>query len=98
MGHGAIVHACTVGDQVLVGMGSTILDGAVVGEQSLIGAGALVPPDTQIPAGSLVLGVPAKVARELTPQERAELKALAEKYVQAAAYYLEHSINVSAQG
>ena len=98
VGHGAIVHACTVGNQVLVGMGSTILDGAVIGKQSLIGAGALVPPDTQIPAGSLVLGVPAKVARKLTPQERAELKALAEKCVQAAAYYLEHSINISAQG
>ena len=98
VGHGAIVHACTVGDQVLVGMGSTVLDGAVIGEQSLIGAGALVPPGTRIPPGSLVLGVPAKVARELTPQERADLKALAEKYVEAAAYYLKHKINVSAQG
>ena len=98
VGHGAIVHACTVGNQVLVGMGSTILDGAVIGKQSLIGAGALVPPGARIPPGSLVLGVPAKVTRKLTASERAELKALAEKCVQAAAYYLEHSINVSAQG
>ena len=95
VGHAAIVHACTIGDQVLVGMQSAILDGAVIGEQSLIGAGALVTPGTQIPSGSLVLGAPAKVARELTRQERADLKLLAEKYVRAAAYYLKHRINVS---
>jgi carbonic anhydrase/acetyltransferase-like protein (isoleucine patch superfamily) len=96
VGHAAIVHACTVGDQVLVGMGSLILDGAVIGEQSLVGAGAVVTPGTQIPPGSLVLGTPAKVARELSPEERTELRALAEKYVRTAAYYLEHDINVSA--
>jgi gamma-carbonic anhydrase len=95
VGHGAIVHACTVGDQVLVGMGSTILDGAVIGEQSLVGAGALVTPRTQIPPGSLVLGSPAKVVRELSLEERAELKTIAEKYVRLAAYYLEHHINAS---
>ena len=96
VGHGAIIHACTVGDQVLVGMGSVILDGAIIGEQSLIGARALVTPGTNIPPGSLVLGAPAKVARQLSSQERSELKALAEKYVRTAAYYLEHDINVSA--
>src|SRR6267154_4420963 len=53
VGHSAIVHACTVGDEVLVGMGSTILDGAVIGEQSLIGANALVTQGTKIPPGSL---------------------------------------------
>jgi carbonic anhydrase/acetyltransferase-like protein (isoleucine patch superfamily) len=95
VGHAAIVHACIIGDQVLVGMRAAILDGAVIGEQSLIGAGALVTPGTRIPAGSLVLGTPAKVVRELTPQERADLKTLAEKYVVASAYYLEHLINVS---
>ena len=96
VGHGAIVHACTVADQVLVGIGATILDGAQVGEQSIVGGGALVTPDTQIPPGSLALGAPARVVRELTPQERADLKVLAEKYVQVAAYYLEHGINVAA--
>ena len=96
VGHGAIVHACTVGDDVLVGMGLVILDGAVIGAQSLLGAGALITPGTQIPPGSLVLGSPAKVVRELSPQERTELRALAEKYARAAAYYLEHNINVSA--
>ncbi len=95
VGHGAIVHACTVGDEVLVGMGSAILDGAVIGEQSLIGAGALVTPGKRIPAGSLVLGSPARVARRLTPKERAELKMLAEKYARAAAYYRTHRINVA---
>jgi len=89
--HGAIVHACTIGDEALVGMGSTILDGAVVGDQSLIGANALVKQGQRIPAGSLVLGAPAKIVRALTPQERAGLKTLARKYVRAAAYYLKHA-------
>ena len=96
IGHAAVVHACTVGDQALIGIGSTILDGAVIGEESLIGAGALVSPGKKIPPGSLVLGSPGKVARELSPKERAELRKLAEKYVRVAAYYLEHGINVSA--
>jgi gamma-carbonic anhydrase len=95
VGHGAIVHACTIGDQVLVGMGAAILDGAVIGEQSLVGAHALVTPGTQIPPGSLVLGTPARVVRTLALQERADLKGLAEKYIRVAAYYLEHRINVS---
>ncbi|HWI58727.1 MAG TPA: gamma carbonic anhydrase family protein [Bacillota bacterium] len=95
VGHGAIVHACTVGDEVLVGMGSTILDGAVIGEQSLVGARALVTQGMQVPPGSLVLGAPAKVVRALTPKERAGIKSLAEKYARSAAYYLKHQINVS---
>lgn len=90
VGHSAIVHACTVNDQVLVGMGATILDGAVIGEQSLIGARALVTKGTHIPPGSLVLGMPAKVVRPLTPQERAELLAPAQKYALTAAYCLKH--------
>src|SRR5882762_392055 len=92
VGHSAIVHACAVGDEVLVGMGSTILDGAVIGEQSLIGANALVTQGAKIPPGSLVLGSPAKVVRPLTAKERSELKGLAEKYVPLAAYYLEKGI------
>jgi gamma-carbonic anhydrase len=90
VGHGAIVHACTVGNEVLVGMGSTLLDGVVVGDQSLIGARALVTPRTQIPPGSLVLGAPARVVRELSLSERAGLKGMAEKYVHLAADYLKH--------
>jgi carbonic anhydrase/acetyltransferase-like protein (isoleucine patch superfamily) len=87
VGHSAIIHACTVGDEVLVGMGSTILDGAVIGKQSLIGANALVTQGAKIPPGSLVLGSPAKVVRRLTAKERSGLKGMAEKYVALAACY-----------
>jgi carbonic anhydrase/acetyltransferase-like protein (isoleucine patch superfamily) len=95
VGHAAVVHACTVRDEVLVGMGSVLLDGVVVGEQSIVGARALVTQDMQIPAGSLVMGAPARVVRPLTPKERAGLKGLAEKYVMVAAYYLKHSVALS---
>ncbi|HTI97895.1 MAG TPA: gamma carbonic anhydrase family protein [Dongiaceae bacterium] len=96
VGHSAIVHACTVGDEVLVGMGAVILDGAMVGKQSLIGAKALVTQGMKIPPGSLVLGAPAKVVRALTPKERAHLKWWAQKYVDNGAYCLKHQINVGA--
>ena len=96
VGHSAIVHACKVGDEVLVGMGAVILDGAVIGKQSLIGASALVTQGTKIPPGSLVLGSPAKVVRALTKKERAGLKWWAEKYVDNCAYCLMHGINVGA--
>ena len=88
VGHSAIVHACTVGDEVLVGMGATILDGAKIGERSLIGAGALITQRTQIPHGSLVLGSPARVARKLSEEEQLELKISAQKYAANAAYCL----------
>src|SRR5580658_8937632 len=94
VGHSAIVHACKIGDEVLIGMGAVILDGAVIGKQSLIGAKALVTQGTRIPPGSLVLGAPAKVVRKLTPKERAGLKWWAEKYVHNGAYCLKHGINV----
>ena len=95
VGHAAIVHACTVGDEVLVGMGAVVLDGAVIGAQSLIGARALVTQNMQVPPGSLVLGAPGRVVRQLTEKEKAGLKAMAEKYVKVAAYYLKHDIAVS---
>lgn len=94
VGHSAIVHACKIGDETLVGMGAVVLDGAVVGRQCLIGAKALVTQGTKIPAGSLVLGAPAKVVRKLSPGERNHLKWWAEKYVANAAYCLKHQINV----
>jgi len=95
VGHLAIVHACTVRDEVLVGMGAVILDGAAIGAQSIIGAKALVTQGAKIPPGSLVLGAPAKVVRALTRKERSGLKVWAEKYVENAAYCLKHGINVS---
>ena len=96
VGHSAIVHACTVGDECLIGMGATILDGAEIGAQSIVGANALVTQGTKIPPGSLVLGSPAKVVRELTAEQRAGLKWWAQKYVHNSAYCLAHGINVGA--
>ena len=78
IGHMAMIHACSIGDECLIGMHATILDGAVIGAQSIVGAGA---KGTQVPAGSLVLGAPAKVVRALSDEERAGLKAMADKYV-----------------
>ena len=94
VGHGAIVHACRVGDGCLLGMGAVVLDGAVVGKESLVGARALVTQGSRFPAGSLILGAPARVARRLTVQERRNLKLYARHYVENAAYCLEHGINV----
>ena len=96
VGHSAVVHACKVGDEVLVGMGAVILDGAVIGKQTIIGAKALVTQGMKIPPGSLVLGAPAKIVRKLTPKERTGLKWWAEKYVDNGAYCLKHGINVGA--
>ena len=95
VGHAAIVHACTVEDEVLVGMGAVVLDGAVIGTQSLVGARALVTQNMKVPPGSLVLGAPARVVRQLTDREKAGLKAMAEKYVRVAAHYLKHRIAIS---
>ncbi len=94
VGHAAIVHACRIGDECLIGMGAVVLDGAEVGAQCLIGARALVTQNVKIPDGSLVLGSPAKIVRALTDEERAGLKYWAEKYAGNAAYCLEHGINV----
>ena len=94
IGHSAIVHACTVGDECLVGMGATILDGAVIGEQSIVGANALVTQRSVFPPGSLILGSPAKAVKALSPEDREQLRHWAQKYVENAAYCLEHKINV----
>lgn len=85
VGHGAIIHACTIEDECLIGMGATVLDGARVGARSIVGAGAVVTPRTVIPPGSMVLGAPAKVVRALSPEEQAKLKGWAEKYVHVSA-------------
>lgn len=69
VGHGAIIHAATIEDDCLIGMGSIILDGAVVKKGALVGAGALVPPNKIIPENSLVVGNPMKIIRTLTPEE-----------------------------
>jgi carbonic anhydrase/acetyltransferase-like protein (isoleucine patch superfamily) len=84
IGHGAIIHACTIEDECLIGMGATVLDGARIGARSIIGAGALVTPRTLIPPGSMVLGAPAKVVRSLSAEEQGNLKSWAEKYLVVA--------------
>jgi carbonic anhydrase/acetyltransferase-like protein (isoleucine patch superfamily) len=94
VGHSAVVHACRVGNETLVGMGATILDGAVVGNQCIVGANALVKQGQEIPDGSMAVGSPARVIRRLTDEERAGLKGWAMKYVDIAAHCLKHGINV----
>jgi carbonic anhydrase/acetyltransferase-like protein (isoleucine patch superfamily) len=88
VGHKAIVHACTVEDEVLVGMGAIILDGARVGTRSIIGANATVKQGMEIPPGSLVLGTPAKVVRTLSEAEQDEIKMWALRYVRLSREYL----------
>jgi carbonic anhydrase/acetyltransferase-like protein (isoleucine patch superfamily) len=85
IGHQATVHGCTVGDECLIGIGATVLNGAVIGAGSIIGAHALVPEGMVVPEGSLVVGVPARVRRDLTDDERRGLRAQAERYVANAA-------------
>lgn len=88
IGHGAIVHGCTVEDNCLIGMGATILDGAVIGEGSIIGAGALVGEGKVIPPRSLVVGVPGKVIREVTDEQFEGILKNAALYVEEGKLYL----------
>jgi carbonic anhydrase/acetyltransferase-like protein (isoleucine patch superfamily) len=81
VGHRAIVHGCTIGDNVLIGMGAMVMNGAKIGDDCLIAAGALVPEGREIPSGSLVLGIPGKVARPLTGDEIARNRGSAAHYV-----------------
>ena len=70
VGHNAVIHSCTIGDRTLIGMGAVILDGAQIGNDCIIGAGSLVTKNTIIPDGSLVMGSPAKIKRNLTWEEK----------------------------
>jgi carbonic anhydrase/acetyltransferase-like protein (isoleucine patch superfamily) len=81
VGHGAVLHGCTIGDESLVGMNATVLNGAVVGANCLIAAGAVVLEGSVIPDGSLVAGVPGKVRRELNEDEREGIRTNASHYV-----------------
>jgi carbonic anhydrase/acetyltransferase-like protein (isoleucine patch superfamily) len=81
VGHSATLHGCTVERLCLVGIGAIVLNGVVLGEESIVAAGALVPEGMQVPARSLVMGMPAKVRREVTDEERAGLRRYAENYV-----------------
>ncbi|MBT7649735.1 MAG: gamma carbonic anhydrase family protein [Opitutae bacterium] len=84
VGHGAVIHACQVEDECLIGMNSTVLDGAVIGKHSIIAAGTVVPQGMVVPKGSLVAGVPGQIKRTLTADQRAGIKGWAEKYIEVA--------------
>ena len=84
IGHGAIVHGCTVGDRCLIGMHATILNGAVIGDGCLIAAGALVPENAVIPAGSLVMGVPGRVVKPVTAAQTAAIAKDEQEYRELA--------------
>ncbi len=87
IGHNAIVHACTVGDGSLIGMGSRVLDGAVIPPECMVGAGALVPPGKTYPSGSLIVGAPARVVRALTEDELEVMRHRIVEYVDAGRQY-----------
>ncbi len=89
IGHAAIIHACTIADECLIGMGATLLDGAVIGERCIIGANSLVPQRFTCPPGSMVYGSPAKVIRPLTAAEQQGIRPWAEKYVEVAKAHAE---------
>ncbi|MBM2614700.1 gamma carbonic anhydrase family protein [Actinoplanes sp. LDG1-06] len=87
VGHRAVLHGCTVEDDVLIGMGAIVMNGARVGAGSIVGAGALVPEGFAVPPGSLVLGMPGKVRRPVTDAERSTIRANALEYVDLARYH-----------
>lgn len=89
VGHGAILHSCTVGDGCLIGMGAVLLDGCTVGEGSIIGAGAVVPPGKTVPPRSVVMGVPGKVVREVSEEEARATLENAANYVRLGREQLE---------
>lgn len=87
IGHKAMLHGCTIGDESLIGMGATVLNGARIGRNCLIGAGALVTEGKEIPDGALVMGMPGKVVRQLSEDEIAGLRASAAGYQANAARF-----------
>ena len=89
IGHGAIIHACTIGNFSLIGMGATVLDGAVVEDEVMVAAGSLVPPGKVLTSGYLWLGSPVKKARELTEKEKSYLHFSSQHYVNLKNQYLD---------
>ncbi len=87
IGHSAVIHACSIGNMSLIGMGSIILDGAQIGDLVLLGAGSLVTPKMKIPSGMKAFGRPAKVVAELTDEEKESLRFSAQHYVNLAKTY-----------
>ncbi|MEW5913141.1 MAG: gamma carbonic anhydrase family protein [Thermodesulfobacteriota bacterium] len=92
VGHRVILHACTVGDRALIGMGAVVLDRATVGEGATVAAGAVVSPDTVVPPFTLVAGVPAKVRRQVTPEELENRRGAIERYIRLSACHSDLSL------
>ena len=88
LGHNAVAHGCTIDDNVLVGIGAVILNGAHVGHHTIIGAGSVITPGKQIPPESVVFGIPGKVVRSLTPNDRTELATNWQIYVELGRRYI----------
>ena len=87
VGHQVMLHGCTIGDESLIGIGAVILNGAVIGKHCLVGAGALVTEGKSFPDGSMILGSPAKVVRQLTPEQIEGLRRSAQHYIDNAQRY-----------
>jgi carbonic anhydrase/acetyltransferase-like protein (isoleucine patch superfamily) len=82
IGHRCVVHACTIGDHVRIGIGAVVLTGAVIEDGAQVGAGAVVPPGKLVPAGTLVMGVPARHVRQMNAAERDDIRANAREYLE----------------
>jgi carbonic anhydrase/acetyltransferase-like protein (isoleucine patch superfamily) len=87
VGHKVMLHGCTIGDYSLIGINAVVLNGAKIGRYCIIGANSLIPEGKEIPDGSLVMGTPGRVVRQLGPEQRAKLESSAAHYVQNAARY-----------
>lgn len=87
VGHGAILHSCTIGNNTTVGMGAIVLDGAKIGANSMVAAGSVVPPGKEFPDGSMIMGSPAKVAREMRPEEIEGFAKNCQSYVEMGQLY-----------
>jgi carbonic anhydrase/acetyltransferase-like protein (isoleucine patch superfamily) len=90
VGHKAMLHACEIGDEVLIGMGAIVMDGAKIGSRSIVAAGSLVLKGFQAPEGSLVMGSPARIVRALNEEEQLGIRHWAEKYVQVSKEHQSH--------
>lgn len=98
VGHKALLHACEVEDEILVGMGAIIMDGARIGARSMVAAGSLVTKGMRVPTGSLVMGSPARVVRSLSLEEQGGIRHWAEKYIAVAAAHRQfHGRTISAR-
>ncbi len=87
VGHRVVLHGCTIEDRTLIGIGAIILDGAIIEKESIVAAGTLVPPGFRVPSGKLVMGIPAKIKREITSQERKKIITSSQNYIKNARNY-----------